>query len=255
MGRNITYMVCGYDGKNSELKPVSLPFYLDGFGNVAYIGDGETTGIVSFTLRRKYPMFQHVMLAQSTLHGGILLGSDDRTFKRADTVCVFPDWDLTSGTVDATQKCPHRYWRLISNLREVSDMAELYFYDKSGARVNMMADTDSLNNMLDGDPLTYYTARRGASSGILDAGHPVHLDHVSYIRRGDGNAIVPGDMYRVSWWNGYGWVTHCEMTAADVELEIKDIPAGRLYFIEGLTRGVQNRIFTYNSDNECLVWR
>lgn len=255
MGRNVTYMVCGYDGRNSELKPVSLPFYLDGFGNVTYIGDVETTGTVSFTLRRKFPMFQHVMLAQSTLHGGMVLGSDEKMFLNPDTVCVFPEWSLTSGIVKVKQTSLHRYWRFISDRRSMSDMAELYFYDKSGVRVDMMPDTDSLNNMLDGDPLTYYTARRGAVSGVLDAGHPVHLDHVSYIRRGDGNAIVPGDTYRVSWWNGYGWVAHCEMKADDVELEIKDIPAGRLYFIEGLTRGVQNRIFTYNSDNECLVWR
>lgn len=253
MGRNVTYIVYGY--VKGKLVPVSLPFILDRFGEVSYIGDNDKKSFRTFKLQRKYPMFQHVMLAQSTLHGGMVLGSDEKLFLNPDTVCVFPEWSLTSGIVEVKQTSLHRYWRFISDRRSMSDMAELYFYDKSGVRVDMMPDTDSLNNMLDGDPLTYYTARRGAASGVLDAGHPVLLDHVSYIRRGDGNAIVPGDTYRVSWWNGYGWVTHCEMKADDVELEIKDIPAGHLYFVEGLTRGVQNRIFTYNSDNECLVWR
>ena len=134
-------------------------------------------------------------------------------------------------------------------------MAELYFYDNNGDRIKVAADSDSLSYVIDGDPLTYYSAKRENPSGVLDAGKPVTLDHISYIRRGDGNAIVPEDTYRVSWWNGKGWTTHCVLDAEDVYVRINDIPADKLYFIEGLTRGVQNRIFTYAEDAERPVWR
>lgn len=210
---------------------------------------------ISFKLYRKYPMFQHVMLSQSSLHGGMLLGSDNVMFSKADTVCVLPDWELTSGIVPVKQKKAYRYWRFVSDRRSLSDMAELYFYEKDGGRIKLRYDIDSLSYMLDGDPLTYFSARRDDPRGVMDAGSSVLLDHISYIRRGDGNAIVPEDTYRVSWWNGKGWTTHCVLDAEDVYVRINDIPADKLYFIEGLTRGVQNRIFTYAEDAERPVWR
>ena len=138
-------------------------------------------------------------------------------------------------------------------MRSESDIAELYFYDNNGDRIKMTTDSDSLSYAIDGDPLTYYSAKREDPSGVFDAGKPVTLDHISYIRRGDGNAIVPEDTYRVSWWNGKGWIVHCEVEAKDIELQIEDIPADKLYYVEGLSRGVQNRIFLCGSNG--LIWK
>lgn len=253
MGRRAMYLVKGYVG--GSLEPVSYPFFLDDFGHVEYVGLGKDPMRTSFRLNRKYPMFQRVISAQKSLHGGIVLGSDDISFRKADTVCVFPEWSLTSGMVSTDQESPHRYWRFISNMRSVSDMAELYFYDDNSLRVDMTADSDSLSYIIDGDPLTYYSADRDDPSGVLDAGKPVMLGHISYIRGGDGNAIIPGDLYRVSWWNGKGWTVHCEVEAKDIELQIEDIPADKLCYIEGLSRGVQNRIFTYDFELDRPVWR
>lgn len=253
LGRNITYMAFGYVDGNFEA--VSRPFFLDVFGNVDYIGGASSGNTASFRLRRKYPMFQHVMLTQTVLHGGLVLGSDDIRFSCPDTVCVLPDWELTSGIVPSRSQTPHRYWRFCSNLRSVSDMAELYFFDKDGKPVEMKADSDSLGFLVDGDPLTYFSARRSSPSGVLDAGEPVELSHISYIRRGDGNAIVPGDSYRISWWNGKGWTTHAEVDAEDVELAVEGIPEGELYYVEGLSRGVQNRIFNYPAGASRPLWR
>lgn len=253
MRRRAMYLVKGYVG--GSLEPVSYPFFLDDFGHVEYVGLGKDPMRTSFRLNRKYPMFQRVISAQKSLHGGIVLGSDDISFRKADTVCVFPEWSLTSGMVSTDQESPHRYWRFISNMRSVSDMAELYFYDDNSLRVDMTADSDSLSYIIDGDPLTYYSADRDDPSGVLDAGKPVMLGHISYIRRGDGNAIIPGDLYRVSWWNGKGWTVHCEVEAKDIELQIEDIPADKLCYIEGLSRGVQNRIFTYDFELDRPVWR
>lgn len=143
MGRRAMYLVKGYVG--GSLEPVSCPFFLDDFGHVEYVGLGKDPMRTSFRLNRKYPMFQRVISAQKSLHGGIVLGSDDISFRKADTVCVFPEWSLTSGMVSTDQESPHRYWRFISNMRSVSDMAELYFYDDNSLRVDMTADSDSLS--------------------------------------------------------------------------------------------------------------
>ncbi len=255
MGRNITYMVFGY--VNETLVPISDPFFVDSFGTVTYIGNSnnEENSTVNFRLYRKYPMFQHVMLTQPSLHGGLLIGSDDKKFSNPDTVCVLPDWELTSGVIQTRQKKEHRYWRFISNRRTLSDMAELYLYEKGGGILSVKCDSDSLCNMFDGNPLTYFSAKRNNPDGIIDTERPVELDHISYIRRGDGNAIVPGDTYRISWWDGKGWRPHCIIKAEDIYLQIKDIPAGRLYYIEGLSRGEQNRIFTYSAGSTRPVWR
>ena len=57
----------------------------------------------------------------------------------------------------------------------------------------------------------------------------------------------------MSWWNGKGWTVHCEEEAKDVEIQVVDIPADKLYYVEGLSRGVQNRIFLCGSNG--LIWK
>ena len=68
MGRNMLYIVLGYDGK--ELIPISLPFMLYKSGKVEYMDNPETVGTVSMDLRRKYYESYNVVNMRSRILGG-----------------------------------------------------------------------------------------------------------------------------------------------------------------------------------------
>lgn len=108
------------------------------------------------------------------------------------------------------------------------------------------------DKIADGDPLTYFRAKGNCWAGF-DFQKPVIMDHVSYIRRGDGNAICPGDVYEFYYWNNERWVLHDKQTATDVVLQFDNVPTDGLYYIKGLSRGRANRIFTWKNDRP--YWR
>lgn len=260
MGRQVTYLVMGY--VSGVLQPISDPFHVDVNGNISFY-KAASDDTISFTIMRKYPMFNHVMVNQPYLHGGIVEASDTPDFKSCERVCEFPEWELTSCEAKVYQSKPYRYWRLNVGPGRRTDVADVFFYSSSDAlhgdggfsgceRILMSTDTE-YSAIVDGDPLTYVSVTSG-SQCIFDAGTPVTLGQISCIRRGDGNAIVPGDRYRINWWQDNRWNECAEMTADGISLKIDGVPSDALYLIEGLSRGVQNRIFTYD-DNHGIDWR
>ena len=75
-----------------------------------------------------------------------------------------------------------------------------------------------------------------------------------YMRRGDGNAIVPGDEYEIYYWHDSKRNLHTSVMANDVYLSVSGLPAGSLYYIKGVSRGMQNRIFMWDDNKKELVW-
>ncbi len=252
MGRNVVYLAMGY--RDGSFVPVSYPFHVNAKGIVSYI-QVDTTRLQNLQIRRKAPMYQHVFQKEETLHGGIIQGSDYSDFRDGEVVGRLPEWSLTSGIVDIQQTKPYRYWRFCTNNGSVSDMAELFFYQTGATSPSYGTVTDSseeaMSAMVDGDPLTYFSARGMQYSGAIDFMKPVRFDRAAYIRRGDGNAVCPGDNYEIYYWNNAEWQLHTTCTASEIFLNINSVPADGLYFIRS-SRGSSQRIFTWV--NNCVQW-
>lgn len=255
MGKGITYIVSGY--VNDRLIPLSSPFKVDYLGNIEYL-EKDNDEKTSFRLFRKFPMFQHVFIQQSKLQGGRIEASNAKDFSDFEVVATFPDWTLTSGKQVVSQVSPYRYWRFCPDEDMVSDVAELYFYhDSVSCPITGFAafcQDSTFNNMFDSDPLTYYSATSTDELGYCDFGEPITIEHVSYIRRGDGNAIVPGDDYEIYYWSQGQWILHSSIQASDISIDVTGIPSERLYYIKGLSRGVQDRIFTWCELSNQIEW-
>lgn len=256
LGTNITYIVLGY--KNRELVPLSLPFKLDLLGNIEYITHADNYVEYDLEMWRKYPVLNNVYKVYNYLKGGYIEASNDRNFTSSEIVCRFDSPSWTSGIADVVQSEPYRYWRCCTGADDTTDFAELHFYS-SGEKAFEVEDAEDsekqpYSNLFDGDPLTNYRVVGNGNTGYIDYGEPVSMDHISYVRRGDGNAIVPGDKYIIYYWNDYNWVLHSEYIADDVKLCLKDIPSGTLCYIKGVSRGRQNRIFRYNGVEGKLEW-
>ncbi len=254
MGRRIMYMAMVM--KKGVLVPASLPFYVDDFGNVTYISRSMQK-TVDVTIDRKSPMFQNVYIVNKTLHGGIVSASDDPK-KGFHTVVKIPDWPLTSGKISTNNK-KFRYWKLSTGEGQITDIAELYFYE-SGESVPIHPVTlaegqeDSSKIVIDNDPLTYFSAAGDSSTVVIDLVRPVAVSSISYIKRGDGNAITPGDTYDLYYWDDSKWVLNRVIKAVDVTITVKGLPYGGLYYIKDISRGQQNRIFRWDDERKRLIW-
>ena len=86
----------------------------------------------------------------------------------------------------------------------------------------------------------------------MDFGKPVEISKILYTGRGDGNTIDIGDTYELFYWDGNRWVSLGQQKAADVKLEYEQVPSGTLYWLRDLTKGKEERIFTYEGGRQ--VW-
>ena len=86
----------------------------------------------------------------------------------------------------------------------------------------------------------------------FDFHEPIAISKIACIRRGDGNDICPGDDYELYYWNNRQWVLHERKTADHIYIDFKNLPADRLYFIKGISRGAQNRTFLV--ENNEVRW-
>ena len=247
MGRNVTYIVLSY--KDEMLVPISNPFYVDFEGNVVEISS-DLSKRNDVQLWRKNPMYQHVFRIHKSIQGGYIEASDDPSFNDAEIVAELPLWTLTSGRVPVSQERPYRYWRLCADEDRKCDMAEMFFVGKSRNFVKPL----EVNSLVDGDPLTNYSPHGDELLDVVDLGEPVVIEEIMYIRRGDGNAIMPGDKYEIYYWHESKWNLHLATTADNVYLDISGLPSGALYYIKGLSRGNQSRIFTWDDDAKEVIW-
>ena len=231
---------------------------MDVHGKTHYFkSSGE--GIADFRLTRKYPLYDHVFEISALLKGGRLEASDDPLFRRSETVAEFPNWPLAAASARITQGKPYRYWRFCTTEGEISDMDEIFLYESgkdNPLTVSFVpATSEDFKHMFDGSTLTNYRAEGTRFDGAVDLGTPKVLNHVSFLRRGDGNVVFPGDVYRISYWDDGKWNLFEEVQASDIYLDIKGIPGGLLYYVQDVTSGFQERIFTYNSGNGEIIWR
>ena len=145
-----------------------------------------------------------------------------------------------------------------------SNVAELYFYQAGNEKPvygKIIGTTGSYNNhptwtreaVFDDDPLTFFDAPTPCDAWVgLDFGEPVKIDHISYTPRGDGNDVTPGDTHELLYWCSGQWISLGKRVANDIVLVYEDVPVNTIYWIRNLSRGKDERIFTYENGEQ--VW-
>jgi hypothetical protein len=108
--------------------------------------------------------------------------------------------------------------------------------------------------VFDGDILTAFDAPRGEGCWVgLDFGKPVKVEHIIYYGRGDGNAVEMGDDYELFYWAEGRWKTLGKKKAEMPWLIYEGVPVDGLYLLRDLTKGIDERIFTYE-DGKQVFW-
>ena len=260
VGRNIAYLPLCY-GENGMEKPAGDPFILTSRGKVRSL-PADTLHKQPMTLTRKYPVFPYVyMLAWRTV-GGVFQAADNPEFRNAETFCELKDWGLEGMEVPVPDSCgAYRYWRFLQP-KEYVNTAEMYFVErKSGQFIEgrVIGTEGSWENngadkakAFDHDLLTCFEAPCPGSYVGMDFGKPVEVSRIFYTGRGDGNTIDLGDTYELFYWGNGHWVSMGQQKAGNVRLEYEQVPSGALYLLRDLTKGKDERIFTYEEGKQ--VW-
>ncbi len=260
---DICYMAGYYD--NEMFVPATPPFILDKEGKIRYITPDEEA-YVDMHLTRKYPKFTRITSFSKGLLDASVEVSDSSDFSSSQTLMTILKRDAQD-IVDSALSVerPYRYVRLKVGDNQEGNLAEIIFYGRkngSGEEQTLngipygFPDNDngtSWREAVDGDCSTYLKKSRKKDGYIaLDLGEntPYILTRVRYIPRSDTNFIIPGNHYRLEYWDGFMWQYVGEQTATDYYLDFQKVPAGRLYILHNLSEGIEERIFTYEEDKQ-----
>jgi hypothetical protein len=262
MGKMCLYLPVFYD--ESGIRPFSSPFHIAYDGQIRRY-EADTANLQIVDVRRKYFIAAHCYEVGKRMLGGKFQAANRSDFRDAVTIYTVPDFTVQSGEVFLdTLQTPYRYWRYYSSEEKHNNLAELYFYQEENDRPvygkiigTPYSYTHRKDNekaaVFDGDPLTFYDALTPSDSWAgMDFGHPVKIRKISYTPRGDGNDITPGDVHELLYWDDDCWNALGKRQATDIKLIYENVPSGTIYWIRNLSRGRDERIFSYENGN--LIW-
>lgn len=262
VGENVMYLPVIY--VNGQMNPIAEPFMLGHNGKVKkMIPDLKKKK--TMVLDRKYPTKERSYEFIVRLKDGEFQASNDADFKEYYMVHHIKEGKMTGQYVTVPDSIPPcRYWRYTSERDGCfCNIAEILFYAK-GDTVKLQGKIIGTEGSwrdnparykeaaFDGDILTSFDAPEEKGGWVgMDMGVPVKVDHLLYYGRGDGNSVEVGDEYELFYWKGK-WVSVGRQKAENVYVKYKRVPQNALYLLKDLTKGKEERIFTY--ENWKQVW-
>ncbi|MDR1668314.1 MAG: transglutaminase domain-containing protein, partial [Bacteroidales bacterium] len=162
-----------------------------------------------------------------------------------------------------------RYVRFLAAESRQANYAEIEFYGKRdrdapeerltgniiGAPAISADDAHPYTHAMDGNLETWFEKPRPRPKECwvgLDLGKPHYITRVLFCPRSDTNFILTGDTYELFYRDGGAWYSAGKQTAATDALIFDGVPAGTVYWLRNLSRGREERIFTYEDGKQ--VW-
>lgn len=257
MGRGVVYLPAYYSGK--DFTPVGDPFLIDDFGHVVSYKP-DVIRQETLILKRKYGYSYN-----SRMLDGLFQGANRPDFSdcvELHRINQIPETEFQ--TIDIAEEGKFRYLRYIGDRQSFGNIAELEFYSKENGRLRKLSgDIIAIEGsyeekhlpgiVFDGNTQTFFKIPVDSGAWVgLDLGKPQKIDYIRYHPRDDDNAIRVGDIYELFYWGEGKWNSLGKKVAEDKVLAYEHCPAGALYWLHNHTRGIEERIFTY--DNDRQIW-
>lgn len=197
--------------------------------------------------------------------GGVFEGSDHADFKKKDTLFIVQQKpNRLTTTVRSWSDKKYRYVRYVGDKGSQCNIAEVALFTKNAAvplkgkaigTVGCCQDDGSHEypNVFDGKSWTsfdYCGEDRGWAG--LDLGQPMQIEKIMYTPRNNDNYIRSGDLFELLYCD-VTWKSAGKIYAKADSLVYHDIPKNVLLLLRNHTRGVDERIFTYEKGKQ--LWR
>ena len=259
MGRNILYSVCIC--QDQDMIPIGNPFILKPDGSIREIVC-DNSKRQTMTLLRKYPFFAQFDSFRYRMDHGIFEGSNTKDFSQASRLYRYYGYtdacwyELTPENVGNK----YRYLRYIGHTGSYCNVNEVEFYNSKGQKLTgKILGTQGMpghtkETVFDGDILTGFNGISPDGHWVgLELAQPSDVAKIRFIPRNDGNCIEVGDMYQLLVYDRGKWLPLAVTKAKATELVLENMPSDGLYLLKDLTKGIEERIFTYE-DGQQLWW-
>lgn len=260
MMTGITYLPTYF--KNGVLIPANYPFILTKTGKIIYLSPNN---LIRDTLKlnRKYPVLMKSVYA-GRMKGGQFQASNNPSFTNAITIYTipYPETEMKWYDVLVQLQRPYKYYRYLSPNGGWGNIAELGFYFRGKKIIGKVIGSPGsyLNkpdltfmSAMDGDESTYFDYPKPANGWVgLQLNNSIKIDEFRFLPRTDDNGIDIGQKYELVYWNNNRWISSGIKIADDNKLIYKDIPTNGLYLLHNLTKGKEERIFTYEGGKQ--IW-
>jgi hypothetical protein len=124
---------------------------------------------------------------------------------------------------------------------------------KKDSKPRVLPDTCYVN-AFDGDPLTSFCRFGLEYSWVgLEFKKTVRVNKIIYLPRNDDNCIRDGELYELFYWDNK-WISLGQQTGSNktYRLTYHNVPTNALLLLHDLTKGTEERIFTYEKGEQ--VW-
>ena len=258
MGRNILYSVGLYE--YGEIIPIGNPFIITDDGKIKEVVPDDSYKI-SMTLLRKYPFFGKQDFFNIRMNLGKFQGDNSIDFKAPTT--FYQHEGITEGCwyekkIKKSNKT-YKYLRYLSGPNSFCNINELEFYDNNNQKLSgkiigtQGTDKQCKETVFDGDILTGFNGNSPDGHWVgLKLSQPATVSKIRYMPRNDGNSIEIGDIYELLMYSHGKWKRMGLKRARSTQLTFKNIPANGLYILKDKTKGVEERIFTYERGKQ--IW-
>lgn len=257
MGRGIVYVSAFFD--EGQIKPFGMPFLVSSEGKVIDIKCNEKK-LQTMHLKRKYPFMGKEDFFNLRMSGGKFQGANNGDFSDASTFYQFEG--ATNGNwydIPITDTHTYKYLRYIGPATSHCNINELEFYDADGKQIEgKIIGTEGegwapKENAFDGNILTGFSAISPDGNWVgLKLSVPKQVSRLRFIPRNDGNCIEIGDEYELRYWKDDKWKVLGRKVADSNILTFSNMPTGGLYVLSDLTKGHEERIFTYENGEQ--IW-
>ncbi len=259
MNKKILFMP-GYYSENSFI-PAASPFIIDSLGNVSYV-ELDLNNKQSMTLSRKY---QNGLVDGNCaeMAGGRFQLANKADFSDAiDIAEIMEKPDASYHIVTSDIEGSYKYFRYIARPKSLGTIAELELFE-SGSKERLtgkIIGTEQTipnfakENAFDGDPLTNFIKWESDEVWVgLEFDNPKQIEKIIYLPGNDDNCIRDGELYELFYWDKM-WISLGKQTGSSetYRLKYENVPVGALYLLRNHTKGVEERIFTY--ENGKQVW-
>lgn len=257
MVRNVAYMAATYKG--GRIIPFGNPFILESDGKVRDLM-AKAEKRETLTLLRKYPFMGKQDHFNGRMSGGRFQISDRPDFSNATTLHTHEG--ITDGNwYDITIGNPKKsiFFRYIGPNGSYCNVNEIELYSTDGNKIEGVVigtagvSGKTSDKVFDGDILTGFEGESPDGHWVgLKFRKPETVAKLRYIPRNDGNCIEVGDEYELFYWHNRQWASLGKQKATENVLKYANIPSGGLYVLKNLSKGHEERIFTY--ENGKQVW-
>jgi hypothetical protein len=205
-------------------------------------------------------------LYRTRMIGGVFEGSNFPDFREKDTLfrIIEKPYRLQTEVHTNTGKA-YQYVRYFGPENGFCNVSEVAFFenteDSESLKGKIIGTSGTWNNsgkdytnVFDGktDTSFDYINSNGGWAG-LDLGEAKTIEKIVYTPRNRDNYVRPGDKYELFYCGADDWVSLGVQVAESDSLFYDNVPENALLYLRNHTRGVEERIFTYEKGKQ--VWR